>query len=167
MVLFVKFLTDIGQNKGVKMIHYRSVFWFLLRNWRNNVIFFTGNLLIFSLEYMIFCQHSRQIFSNDPTWLPIFLFVALISVIYNLIFYFNQSGRIGLLLLYGATKFEILTVIFIENISILILSVILNLFIFAIFDFLAFLFLMGMISILSLISSIKYFFSDIYKIVRE
>lgn len=149
------------------MIQFRSVFWFLIRNFRNNIVFFTGNLLIFSLQYMILVSQFSAIFTYDHTWFPIFIVICFIGMIYNFIFYFNQSGRIGLLLLYGITRMELFFIVFIENLFIMVFSLLLNLFLFAAFDFYSFFILIFLIALISLVSSFKYFFSDIYKIVRE
>ncbi len=148
------------------MIKIRSFIWFLPKNLKNNLLFFFGNLLLFSLYYLILIEKYNEIFSFHKSWFTIFIAFTITTLIYNTTFYLKYSKRLGLLLLYGSGKWGLFIYMLLENTITLFLAIIANLFItgFHIIPVLTFLIF---IIISSSLPIIQYFFVDIYDMLRD
>jgi len=97
------------------MLQWSSALSFLLTHLKNNSLFFAGNLIIVALQLLFFTSQKSPFFSSKNTGLWVFLLLIGIHWIFHIIFYFKNAKRIGLLLLYGAKKFEIFLLSLIEN----------------------------------------------------
>lgn len=149
------------------MINFFSILWFIPKNFKNNIFFFTGLLLMYSLQYLIISSKFHLIFSVDRTWFSIILLLLIFGIIYNLTYYLKQSRRLGLLLLYGIGRKGLYFIVLLENGMILLIAIIINIIIAGSVDLksIAFMFLYLFFS--CLLSIIKYYLSDIYRSIKD
>ena len=148
------------------MINFKSFMWFLPKNIKNNLLYFTGSILMSAILFLILSVQLTPILELDQTWFGIFLVLALSNVIYNTTFYIKYSKRIGLLLLYGAGKIGVFFFIFLEMFFIAFMGIFINSFITGVSLMAAGIFLL--LTLLNSLSPVIYFMNtDIYQIVRE
>jgi hypothetical protein len=148
------------------MLQLKSVFWFLPRTFKNNLLFISGNFLIFSVQYLILESQQKDILNLNWPWFPLFTVFSLIAIIYNLIFYLKHSMRLGLLMLYGLGKAGVFLIVFLENMIILLFSILINLLVSVAFSLIPVLFMTGLIAVISFLSVTRYFFTSIYQTVK-
>lgn len=148
------------------MLQWSSALSFLLTHLKNNSLFFAGNLIIVTLQLLFFTSQKSPFFSSKNTGLWVFLLLIGIHWIFHIIFYFKNAKRIGLLLLYGAKKFEIFLLSLIENALVFILALIINLLITQTISFFSILIFVFLTLGLTFVSLSRYLFSDIYQILK-
>lgn len=150
------------------MLQWSSVFYFLIRHFKNNLLFFSGSLMIVCLQYLFFLTH-REIFflPKNHLWLWIFIILIAIQMVYQMVFYLKNSRRIGLLLLYGTGKAGIFFIAFLENLMILALAILINLLAGEIPDLISILLFLALSLACAGVSVARYLFSDLYQILKE
>lgn len=148
------------------MLNFASVFWFVPRNIKNNLIYFTGNFFIFAVFYLILSSYYLQLRNFKLGSLLIFSAFSLTAIIYNFIFYFKHSKRLGLLVLYGIGKVGLFFVVLLENLLVMFFAVLVNIAVEWTFDVVFLLIAFGFVFLIAVICCLRYFFTDVYQLIK-